>query len=37
VPQRENEHAALVTPPSLVSVLHAGWQPLVPLLQPSAF
>lgn len=26
----------LITPPSLVSVLHAGWQSLVPLLHPSA-
>ncbi len=36
VPRPANERAALVTPPSLVSVLHAGWQPLVPLLHPSA-
>lgn len=28
--------ATLVTPPSLVAVLRAGWQPLVPLLHPSA-
>jgi len=28
--------AQLITPPSLVSVLRTGWQPLVPLLQPSA-
>ena len=28
--------AALVTPPSLVEVLRAGWEPLVPLLHPSA-
>jgi hypothetical protein len=27
---------ALVTPPSLVAVLRAGWQPLVPLFHPSA-
>ena len=27
---------ALVTPPSLVHVLHTGWQPLVPFLHPSA-
>jgi hypothetical protein len=26
----------LVTPPSLVAVLAAGWQPVVPLLHPSA-
>ena len=28
--------AVLITPPSLVAVLRAGWQPLVPLLHPSA-
>jgi hypothetical protein len=28
--------ARVVTPPSLVSVLRAGWQPLVPLVHPSA-
>jgi hypothetical protein len=28
--------AQLVTPPSLVRVLRAGWQPLVPFLHPSA-
>ena len=27
----------LITPPSLVAVLRAGWEPLVPLLHPSAF
>jgi hypothetical protein len=27
----------LVTPPSLVEVLHRGWEPVVPLLHPSAF
>jgi len=26
----------LITPPSLVEVLRAGWRPLVPLLHPSA-
>jgi len=36
IPRRARERAALVTPPSLVFVLHAGWQPLVPLLHPSA-
>jgi hypothetical protein len=30
------ERAVLITPPSLVSVLRAGWHPLVPLLHPSA-
>lgn len=28
--------AEVVTPPSLVEVLRAGWDPLVPLLHPSA-
>ena len=28
--------AELVTPPSLVGVLRAGWDPVVPLLHPSA-
>jgi len=28
--------ALVLTPPSLVGVLRAGWQPLVPLLHPSA-
>ena len=28
--------APLVTPPSLVAVLRSGWEPLVPLLHPSA-
>jgi hypothetical protein len=28
--------ATLLTPPSLVGVLRAGWRPLVPLLHPSA-
>jgi hypothetical protein len=28
--------ALVLTPPSLVAVLRAGWQPLVPLLHPSA-
>jgi hypothetical protein len=30
------QRALLVTPPSLVAVLRGGWQPLVPLLHPSA-
>jgi hypothetical protein len=29
-------HAIVLTPPSLVAVLRAAWQPLVPLLHPSA-
>ncbi len=28
--------ATVITPPSLLAVLHAGWQPLVPLFHPSA-
>ena len=28
--------AVVITPPSLVAVLRAGWSPLVPLLHPSA-
>ena len=28
--------AVLITPPSLVEVLRAGWEPLVPLLHPTA-
>ena len=33
---RPGGRAALVTPPSLVAVLRSGWEPLVPLLHPSA-
>ena len=35
-PLRPPRAAQLVTPPSLVRVLRAGWQPLVPFLHPSA-
>jgi hypothetical protein len=35
-PRPAGRQAQLVTPPSLVSVLRAGWEPLVPLLHPSA-
>ena len=28
--------ARVITPPSLVAILNAGWEPLVPLLHPSA-
>jgi hypothetical protein len=28
-------HANVITPPSLVAVLRAGWTPIVPLLHPS--
>jgi hypothetical protein len=31
-----DEPAVVITPPSLVEVLRAGWDPLVPLLHPSA-
>jgi hypothetical protein len=30
------QQALLITPPSLVVLLRCGWQPLVPLLHPSA-
>jgi hypothetical protein len=30
------ETATVITPPSLVAVLRAGWAPIVPLLHPSA-
>jgi hypothetical protein len=33
---RRGERAVVITPPSLVAVLDAGWQPLVPLFHPSA-
>lgn len=33
---RGGPNATLITPPSLVAVLRAGWQPAVPLLHPSA-
>jgi len=36
VPRPARSRAVLVTPPSLVHVLRSGWQPLVPLLHPSA-
>jgi hypothetical protein len=36
-PQRRSAgDAVLITPPSLVGVLQAGWRPLVPLVHPSA-
>ncbi|HEY8771465.1 MAG TPA: hypothetical protein VIM03_13045 [Thermoleophilaceae bacterium] len=35
-PRPVGQQVLLITPPSLVSVLRAGWQPLVPLLHPSA-
>jgi hypothetical protein len=35
-PRPQGETAVVITPPSLVAVLRAGWLPLVPLLHPSA-
>ena len=35
-PRPAGASALVITPPSLVEVLRAGWQPLVPLLHPSA-
>ena len=38
VPRPAHGTANLITPPSLVAVLHGGWlHALVPLLHPSAF
>ena len=36
VPRPAQDDAVVLTPRSLVAVLRAGWQPLVPLLHPSA-
>jgi hypothetical protein len=35
-PRPATGSARVITPPLLVAVLRAGWQPLVPLLHPSA-
>jgi hypothetical protein len=35
-PRPANARAVLVTPPSSVEILRAGWQPVVPMLHPSA-
>lgn len=35
-PRHRRRQAVLITPPSLVDVLRSGWQPLVPLIHPSA-
>jgi hypothetical protein len=35
-PRPTREQAETITPPSLVELLRAGWEPLVPLLHPSA-
>jgi hypothetical protein len=36
MPRPDGEPARVITPPSLVAVLSAGWEPVVPLLHPSA-
>jgi hypothetical protein len=36
LPRPRGEPTELVTPPSLVAILRSGWEPLVPLLHPSA-
>jgi hypothetical protein len=36
VPRSGHRQAVVITPPSLVSLLRAGWEPAVPLLHPSA-
>ena len=36
VPRPAHGRAVVITPPSLVEVLRAGWQGVVPLLHPSA-
>ena len=36
VPQPAGERVVLLTPPSLVTVLRTGWEPVVPFLHPSA-
>ena len=35
-PRPAGRQVPVITPPSLVEVLRAGWQPLVPMLHPSA-
>jgi len=35
-PRPTRQEAQLITPPSLVAVLRAGWEPVVPLFHPSA-
>jgi hypothetical protein len=35
-PRRARQRAVVITPRSLVSVLRVGWEPLVPLIHPSA-
>jgi len=36
VPRPSGGQATLLTPPSLLAVLRSGWEPVVPLLHPSA-
>jgi hypothetical protein len=36
IPRPTEQPAVLITPPSLVAILRSGWQPVVPLLHPSA-
>jgi len=36
-PRPAGGDTVLITPPSLVAVLRAGWEPLVPLLHPTAY
>jgi hypothetical protein len=36
VPRPLGAYVSLITPPSLVEVLRAGWEPVVPLLHPTA-
>ena len=35
-PRPTRQEAQLISPPSLVAVLRAGWEPVVPLFHPSA-
>jgi hypothetical protein len=35
-PRPARERARVITPPALLSILRSDWQPLVPLLHPSA-
>ncbi len=35
-PRPSRTQAVVITPPSLAAVLRSGWQPLVPLLHPTA-
>jgi hypothetical protein len=35
-PRPARRQARLITPPSLVAVIRAGWQPVVPFMHPSA-